>query len=96
MIDKVSHDPISVKMLNIDGNTIMELLEIESGPKVGLLLRSLLAEILDDPLKNTKEYLKSKVTELNKQSPEKLQKALKKIEEAQKKEEDERMNKYYV
>ena len=96
MIDKVSHDPISVKMLNIDGNTIMELLEIESGPKVGLLLRSLLAEILDDPLKNTKEYLKSKVKELNKQSPEKLQKALKKIEEAQKKEEDERMNKYYV
>jgi len=96
VIDKVSHDPISVKMLKIDGNELMEELNIKPGPKVGLILNSLLAEVIDDPTKNTKEYLKKRIHELNKKSPEELREALKRIEEARKQEEEERMKKYYV
>lgn len=96
IIDKVSHDPISAKMLKINGEDIMRLLGIAPGPKIGLVLSSLLAEVLDDPARNTREYLEGRAKELNEKSPEELKKALKKIEDAQEKEEKERMKKYYV
>ncbi len=96
IIDKVSHDPISVKMLKVDGNELMKELGIKPGPKVGLILNSLLAEVLDDPTKNTKTHLKKRIHELDKKSPEELKRSLEKIEEAIDKEEKERMKKYYV
>lgn len=96
IIDKVSHDPISLKMLKIDGNELMKGLGISPGPKVGLILNYLLAEVLDDPAKNTKEHLKQRIHELDKKTPEELQEALKRIEEAVEKEEKERMKKYYL
>jgi poly(A) polymerase/tRNA nucleotidyltransferase (CCA-adding enzyme) len=96
IIDKVSHDPISVKMLKIRGDEIMKVLNIEPGPKIGLILNSLLADVLDDPSRNTDEYLKERAKELDKKSAEELRKALEKIQEAVEKEEKERMKKYYV
>lgn len=96
MIDKVSHDPISVKMLKINGDELMSELGIKPGPKVGLILNSLLVEVLDDPNKNTKEYLKKRIYELDNKSPEELKKSLEKIEKAVEEEEKERMKKYYV
>ena len=96
IIDKVSHDPISVKMLKVGGNELMNELGIEPGPKVGLILNSLLAEVLDDPTKNTKEYLQKRIHELDKKSPEELRKSLEKIDKAVEEEEKERMKKYYV
>lgn len=96
IIDKVSHDPISVKMLKVNGDDVMKELASGPGPKVGLVLNSLLAEVLADPTKNTKEYLAERVHELDKQTPEELKKALEKIEEAQEQEEKERAKKYYV
>lgn len=96
VIDKVSHDPISVKMLKIDGQEIMQELGIAPGPKIGLLLNSLLAEVLDDPSKNTKEHLRQRIHELDAKSPEELRDALKRIEEAVEAEEQKRMKKYYV
>ncbi len=96
IIDKVSHDPISVKMLKVGGEDVMKELDIKPGPKIGLILNSLLAEIIDDPTKNIKEYLKKKIHELDKKSPEELKKSLEKIEKALKEEEEERMKKYYV
>jgi tRNA nucleotidyltransferase (CCA-adding enzyme) len=96
IIDKVSHDPISVKMLKVNGEDVMKELASGPGPKVGLVLNSLLAEVLDDPAKNTREYLIQRVRELDKQSPEELKKALDRIDEAQEEEEKERMKKYYV
>src|SRR3989338_7122491 len=80
VIDKVSHDPISVKMLEIDGNELMKELNIKPGPKIGLMLNSLLAEVLDDPVKNTKEYLRQRIHELDKKTPGELKKALEQIE----------------
>ena len=96
VIDKVSNDPISVKMLKVNGDELMEELDVKPGPKVGLILSYLLAEVLDAPVKNTKEHLKQRIHELDKKSPEELRNALKRIGEAVEQEEKERMKKYYV
>ena len=96
IIDKVSHDPISVKMLKVDGEDVMKKLNTQPGPKIGLILNYLLAEVIDDPAKNTKEYLEQRIHELDKKSPEELKKSLEKIEKAIEEEEKERMKKYYV
>src|SRR3989344_4469582 len=94
VIDKVSHDPISAKMLKVNGEDVMKELGIPPGPKVGLILNSLLSEILEDPAKNTDEYLRNGIRKLDKKSPEELKRALEKIEQAVNAEEKERMKKY--
>ncbi len=66
MIDKVARDPISPKMLKINGNDIMRLLNIQPGPKVGLLVSALMNEVLEEPAKNTQEHLEKRTMELNK------------------------------
>lgn len=96
MIDKVSHDAISVKMLNVDGKEIMEALAMPPGPKLGLILNSLLAEVLDDPTLNEKEALLKRAKKLDAKSPEELISALERIKKALDDEEQERMKKYYV
>jgi hypothetical protein len=96
MIDKVSHDPISVKMLNISGNDIITILGIHPGPKVGLILNTLLAEVLDDPTLNERQRLEARVKELDSLSPEQLRTALERIERAREADERARMQKYYV
>lgn len=96
IIDKVSHDPISVKMLKVGGEDVMKELDAKPGPKIGLILNYLLAEVIDDPNKNTKEYLEQRIHKLDKKTPEELKKSLEKIEKAVEDEEKERMKKYYV
>jgi 1-acyl-sn-glycerol-3-phosphate acyltransferase len=66
MIDQVLMDPISVSMLKIDGKHLMELLHVEPGPKIGLILNALLEEVIEDPTKNVKEVLEKMATELYK------------------------------
>lgn len=63
MIEQVLRDPISVSQLKIDGNTLIEMGE-KPGPKFNFTLHALLEEVLDDPKKNTEEYLKSRAKEL--------------------------------
>ena len=96
VIDKVSHDPLSVKMLKVGGEDVMKELDIKPSPKIGLILNYLLAEVIDDPTKNTKEHLEQRIHELDKKSPEELKKSMEKIERAIEEEEKERMKKYYV
>lgn len=64
MIDEALRDPISVGMLKIDGKKIMEVAEISAGPIIGFTLHALLEEVLEDPTKNTTEYLENKAKEL--------------------------------
>jgi len=64
VIDKVAQDPISAKMLKVDGNDIMKILDIKPGPKVGQILDVLLGHVLADPKKNNKEFLKQEVRNL--------------------------------
>ncbi|MBI2462965.1 MAG: HD domain-containing protein [Candidatus Spechtbacteria bacterium] len=84
MIEKVQKDPTSVKMLAVNGNDIMEQLHVEPGPLVGQILAILLDEVLDDPTRNTKEYLLNKAQKLSKLKPEELQNRRKESEEKQK------------
>ncbi len=96
IIDKVSHDPISVKMLKVNGQDVMKELGIKPGPKIGLILSTLLAEVLDEPAKNGVEYLTGRIHELDKLTAQDLQKALDAIEKAREEEDKERMEKFYV
>lgn len=81
MVEKVSKDPISVKMLKIDGNEVMRILGIAPGPKVGVMLNALFSEVLDDPQKNDKDYLEKRAIELNKFSVSELAEMIKNGEE---------------
>ncbi|MBP9748487.1 MAG: HD domain-containing protein [Candidatus Pacebacteria bacterium] len=68
MIEEVMRDPITVKMLKIDGNVIINELKIAPGPVIGNILNALLEEVLENPALNTEEYLKNKALELSKLS----------------------------
>ena len=57
MMDKVRHDPVSVKMLKINGDILIKELKMTPGPKIGALLDVLLAEVIEEPQLNTKELL---------------------------------------
>jgi hypothetical protein len=75
LIEKVSKDPISVKMLKINGNDLMQILEEKPGPKIGQILDALLGLVLDDPKKNNKKYLETEAKKFAK-LPEKYLKEL--------------------
>jgi len=64
MVEEALRDPISVKMLKIDGSRIMELTGEKPSKKLGDTLNALLEEVLDDPLKNTAEYMEKRALEL--------------------------------
>ena len=91
LVEKVSKDPISPKMLKINGQEIMKILNIKQSPKIGAIFKVLLSEVIEDPKNNTKKYLEKRVKELNKLSEEEIKKSEKIIEE--KKEEEDLKNK---
>jgi len=64
VIEKVQKDPVSAKMLKLNGSDVMKLGNLSPGPKVGYLLDVLLGEVLEDPKRNTRKYLEKKIKEL--------------------------------
>jgi hypothetical protein len=72
MIEQALQDPISLKMLKIDGKRIMDVTQEAPGPKIGFILHALFNEVLDDPEKNNEAYLEMKAKELIKLSVEEL------------------------
>lgn len=74
LVEKLQRDPISVKMLKINGDRIKVLTGLPQSIKVGLILNALMDEVLEDPEKNTAEYLEKRVSELNKLGEKELQK----------------------
>ncbi len=66
MVEAALRDPVTVGMLNIDGKGIMEALDEKPGPRIGYMLHALLEEVLDDPAKNTVEWLTKRAGELAK------------------------------
>lgn len=63
MIEEVMRDPISVGMLKINGDRFVEM-GYKPGREIGWVLHALLEEVLDDPSKNTEEYLEKRSREL--------------------------------
>jgi tRNA nucleotidyltransferase (CCA-adding enzyme) len=74
LIEKVSHDPISVKMLKADGQDIIKILQIKPGPKIGKILDILLGYVLIDPAKNNKEFLEVEIKRLGELADQQLEK----------------------
>jgi poly(A) polymerase/tRNA nucleotidyltransferase (CCA-adding enzyme) len=100
IIEKVSRDPISVKMLKVSGNDVMTLLKIKPGPKVGQVLDILFGLVLNDPEKNKKEFLKKEIQKIGNLSEEELkmlaEKARKEREEIEIKQDEMTKKKYWV
>lgn len=72
MVEQALKDPISLKMLKTDGKRIMDVTRETPGPKIGYVLHALFDEVLEDPMKNTEEYLDTRAKELVKLSVEEL------------------------
>jgi tRNA nucleotidyltransferase (CCA-adding enzyme) len=100
MIEKVKLDPLTPKMLKINGDELMAQLGLPQSLRVGWILHSLLEEVLDDPKKNEKEYLSRRAEELNKLSDDELKaimtRAREKEKEAEKEVEEEMKKEFKV
>lgn len=88
LLNKVSRDPISVKMLKINGNEIIKILKIKPGPVIGGILNVLLAEVLENPKINNATYLHQRTKELSLINLDNLKKESKKTIEEKKEEEE--------
>ncbi len=64
MVDEALRDPISVKMLRVNGDRIMEMTGEKPGKRLGYVLHALLEEALEDSSKNTTEYMEKRALEL--------------------------------
>jgi poly(A) polymerase/tRNA nucleotidyltransferase (CCA-adding enzyme) len=100
LIDKVAQDPISAKMLKVNGNDIITFLKITPGPKVGSILDILLSKVLENPENNTKEFLERQVEKLGALSDDELRdmsdEAQKSIEKTETKRDEMTKQKYWV
>ena len=61
-------DPIEVADLAIDGDDLRQA-GIRPGPQFGVLFGKLLEEVLEDPSRNTREWLTARVTSLRESLP---------------------------
>ena len=97
MMDRVRKDPVSVKMLKVNGDDIIKLLKIQPSPKIGFILDCLLAKVIEGPELNTKEYLVEEAIKLNKLDNDSLRAQAKAVIEAEREKEDKAMKQnYYV
>jgi len=74
MVEEALRDPISVKMLKIDGDKIMEVIQETPGPKIGYILHAILEEVLENPKLNTIEELENMAKKLAKLNENELKK----------------------
>lgn len=100
LIEEVMHDPITVGMLKISGGEVIEIAKVTPGPKIGFILHALLEEVLENPKKNTKEYLSQRTVELSSLPDKELEKLGKQGKEKRIEIEEEKVNqirgKYWV
>ncbi len=97
LIEKVSKDAVSVKMLKINGRDLMQNLKLAPGPKIGAILDVLLAEVIEDAEKNNKESLLIRAKQLDGEDLPKLREMAKeKIEEKKEEDDQEIKGKYWV
>ncbi len=57
---RAAKDPLAVKDLALKGDDLLAA-GVRPGPEVGETLERLLAEVLEDPTRNTRDYLLSRV-----------------------------------
>jgi len=91
MMKRVQNDPVSVKMLKINGDYMIAKLGFKPGPKMGAILDILLSEAVEDPKLNNLKYLAGRVKELDKSDLAELRKQAKAMIEEKNKEDDQKM-----
>lgn len=64
MVDEALRDPISVKMLKVNGDRIMQLSGEKPGRKLGYVLHALLEEALENATCNTETYMEERALAL--------------------------------
>ncbi len=64
MVEQALRDPISVAMLKTDGSRLMDKFHMKPGPRIGWTLNTLLEEVLEDPNRNTEDYLDTRTQAL--------------------------------
>lgn len=100
LIEKVSQDPISVKMLEVNGKDVMDTLEIQPGPAIGQILDILLGQVLSYPQRNKKNVLLQEIKKLGKLNEKELrslsQKAREERERLKMKKDEMTKKKYWV
>jgi hypothetical protein len=90
MIEEALKAPISLKMLKVDGALLMKH-GFAPGKQLGNVLYALFDEVLENPLKNTEEYLVTRATELKKLPEKKLEELSQKGKSALKQENEEQV-----
>lgn len=95
MFEKVQNDPVSVKALKINGDDLINELHLAPGPKFGMVLDCLLAEVLDDPQLNNREFLLKRAQELLQEDLATLRAKAKEVIADKREEEDEEIKKQY-
>lgn len=100
MIEEALKAPVSLKKLKINGDILIKELHVKPGKRLGNILYALFDEVLDDPEKNTVDWLKNRADELNMLEDEELYKLGKKgretLEGEQEKEVKEIREKHHV
>jgi len=72
MTERVMQQPLTVSMLAINGNDLMSELELTPGPIIGAIQQTLLVDVLEDPNRNTRDYLLQRAEELRDRDPTEL------------------------
>ena len=82
MIEKAKTDPISPKMLAVNGTDLMKELKVTPGPRLGKMIAILLEDVLEDTGMNDRKKLIMKAQKLNEMSDRELDALGKKAREA--------------
>lgn len=95
MLEKVQNDPVSVKMLKINGDNLMKTLKIEPGPKIGAILDVLLSEVIEEPEENETKHLLARAKILEKLDLEELRAQARGVIAEKRQEDDRKIKKNY-
>jgi putative nucleotidyltransferase with HDIG domain len=95
VMEKVQNDPVSVKMLKLNGNDLISELGLKPGPKIGAILDVLLSEVIEDPKLNNREYLLKRARELKNDDLDMLREKAKDVIGEKQKEDDRKMRRQY-
>jgi len=96
MMEKVQNDPISVKMLKVNGDDLLSELKMTPSPKMGAVLDVLLFEVLEDPERNTREYLLDQARLLKDLDLEDLRAKAKEVIDEKREEDDKKIKRKYL
>ena len=95
MLEKVQNDPVSVKMLAINGDDLISVLKLTPGPKFGAILDVLLGEVLEDPARNERSYLLARAEKIKEQNLDEIREQARKLIEEKRDDDDQSLQRRF-